>query len=692
MEKKAFHRTVAVVLVLALLAVAAMLLIPRDDLGNSSGTAMAYEALFDPDTVMTVDIQVEESAWETMLENATAETYIQCDIVVNGTTYYGVGIRPKGNTSLSQVASDATTDRFSFKIQMDEYVKNQTLLGLDKFVLNNCISDATYLKEYLSYDMLSYIGVTTPLYCYASVTVNGEPWGLYLAVEALEESFLIRNYGSDYGSLYKPESMGGRGGGFMQEVLEGETQISGSGGSDLVYTDDSLTSYADILNNDVLGGTTSDYNRLIQAIKGLNQGEDLSDYLDVDGALRYFAANTVLVNLDSYVSSLKHNYYLYEKDGVLTILPWDYNLSFAGFQTGSASAAVNFPMDTPVSGVSLSERPLLARLLEEESYLAQYHAYIQEIVTGWMSTAEEKIDALDALIGEYVKNDATAFYTYEEYQTGLTALRAYIGLRAQSLTGQLEGTIPATSQGQEADPASLIDASGLVLSDMGSMGGMGGGFGGGQWNQQTPPGGQAFTLPGAENAVPGDGTDGQSSGEEGSAADPGEITLPNGMEPPAGGNFPEGMTPPDGTELPGTGEAPNGGMTPPDGTEMPQGGGDAMGGLSREVMEQALAIIGDSTTLTEEQTQSLLALGLTEEQIAAIQSRAQEGGGRNMGGGRQNGMAPPDNAMDPNGMPRGQDDQGVSSGAMAQWLVLGGCLAAMVLGIFLAKGFRRRRN
>ena len=104
----------------------------------------------------------------------------------------------------------------------------------------------------------------------------------------------------------------------------------------------------------------------------------------------------------------------------------------------------------------------MARLLEEESYLAQYHAYIQEIVTGWMSTAEEKIDALDALIGEYVKNDATAFYTYEEYQTGLTALRAYIGLRAQSLTGQLEGTIPATSQGQEADPASLIDASGLV--------------------------------------------------------------------------------------------------------------------------------------------------------------------------------------------------------------------------------------
>lgn len=40
----------------------------------------------------------------------------------------------------------------------------------------------------------------------------GEDWGLYLAVEGVEESFLLRNYGE----LYKPDSMemgGGRGNG-----------------------------------------------------------------------------------------------------------------------------------------------------------------------------------------------------------------------------------------------------------------------------------------------------------------------------------------------------------------------------------------------------------------------------------------------------------------------------------------------
>ena len=48
------------------------------------------------------------------------------------------------------------------------------------------------------------------------IYVNGEYWGLYLAVEGVEEAFLERNYGEDYGELYKPDSLsfgGGRGNG-----------------------------------------------------------------------------------------------------------------------------------------------------------------------------------------------------------------------------------------------------------------------------------------------------------------------------------------------------------------------------------------------------------------------------------------------------------------------------------------------
>lgn len=55
-----------------------------------------------------------------------------------------------------------------------------------------------------------------PLCSFVYITVNGEEWGLYLAVEGVEEAFLERNCGSDYGELYKPDSVsmgGGRGNG-----------------------------------------------------------------------------------------------------------------------------------------------------------------------------------------------------------------------------------------------------------------------------------------------------------------------------------------------------------------------------------------------------------------------------------------------------------------------------------------------
>ena len=72
------------------------------------------------------------------------------------------------------------------------------------------------MKDYLVYQLMHEFGVDAPLCSYAYMTVNGEDWGLYLAVEGVEESFLARNYGKDYGELYKPDSMkmgGGRGNG-----------------------------------------------------------------------------------------------------------------------------------------------------------------------------------------------------------------------------------------------------------------------------------------------------------------------------------------------------------------------------------------------------------------------------------------------------------------------------------------------
>jgi len=251
----------------------------------------------------------------------------------------------------------------------------------------------------------------------------------------------------------------------------------GNSGGSLEYIDDNVESYGAIFNNVIGKGTTSDYKRVIKALKALSEGKDLETYFDVDKILRYLAAHTIVVNLDSYSSIMAQNYYIYERDGKITILPWDYNLAWGGFQSGNASSVINFPIDTPVSGVEMSSRPLIDKLFANEEYLERYHNYLQQLIDNYFANGkfEKKVNELDALISDYVKNDATAFCTYEQYKEAVSAFITLGNLRAQSVQGQLDGTIPSTTKGQYENPDKLISAGNLNLSVLGNMmGGRGG--------------------------------------------------------------------------------------------------------------------------------------------------------------------------------------------------------------------------
>lgn len=73
-----------------------------------------------------------------------------------------------------------------------------------------------------------------------------------------------------------------------------------------------------------------------------------------------------------------------------------------------------------------------------------------------------------------MKTDPTAFYSYEEYEAGTEMLYQTVMLRAQSVEGQIDGTIPATDEEQYKDSAKLVDASEIDITVMGVMD-MGGG-------------------------------------------------------------------------------------------------------------------------------------------------------------------------------------------------------------------------
>ena len=347
-------------------------------LAGDGGITMEYESeLFDTDEIMEIDIRIDEEDWENLLANATAEEYCECDVAVNGETVYNAAIRAKGNTSLTTIAADPTTDRYSFKIEFDRYVDGQTCFGLDKLVLNNNYADATSMKEALIYDMYRYFGADASLYNYAKISVNGEYWGVYLALEAVEDSFMLRNYGAQSGELYKPDSMN-IGGGFDTGGFGGFSL--GGGGADLNYTDDDPDSYSTIWEGAKTDAADADRERVITALRHISEGSELETYMDVDNLLRYMAVHVFSVNEDSLSGMMAHNYYLYECDGQLNIIPWDYNLALGGMSGSSAASVVNEAIDKAFSGTDFFDT-----LMEDESYHAQYYEYLRRLVDEYIN-------------------------------------------------------------------------------------------------------------------------------------------------------------------------------------------------------------------------------------------------------------------------------------------------------------------
>lgn len=525
------------------------------------GVKMEYESeLFDTDEVMSIDITMDEDEFNTMLDSALSEEYYVCDVEINGETVHNVAIRPKGNTSLMSIAMDDTTDRYSFKLEFDHFVDGQTCYGLDKLILNNNYADATNMKEAIIYDMFQFLGADASLYNYAAVYINGEYWGVYLALEGVEDSFMLRNYGTQDGELYKPELMGMGGGegfempsgfdlsdmpappeGFDPENMPAPPDFGdfdpenmpdfgemggafsmGANGSDLNYTDDDPDSYSTIWDNEVTGTSSGDHRRVVTAIKNINEGTDLEKYLDTDNILRYMAVHTFAVNMDSLSGNMFHNYYLYEYNGQLNIFPWDYNLSFGGMgMSADATDMVNDAIDTPFDGTDFFDA-----LLENEEYLEIYHGYLDQLVNEYVKSGrfEETYNRIRSQIDELVKNDPTAFYTYDEYVAAAEMLYDTVMLRAESIEGQLDGTIPSTDDAQKTDTSNFVDASHIDISVMGTMG-MGGGSA------------MGFNSEAEDTEV----TDGQ-SGEMPSDFDP--DNMPEGFDPD---NMP---APPDGGSMP----------------------------------------------------------------------------------------------------------------------------------------------
>ena len=562
--------------------------------GNSSTSDEAKtteadyaEKLFDTGSVHEIDITITAEDLADLKANPTAKTKYKTDITIDGETVKDVSFATKGNTSLTAVAEDENSDRYSFKVNFGKYVDGQTYYGLNKLSLNNIYADATYMKDYLSYEIFRQAGVESPLVSYVWLKMNGEDHGLYLAIEDVSESYLDRTHNGE-GELYKPETEQfenmAKGGGQPNDnngdrqappngaespqngqnnselqssslPSQGENNTSGSqnnqppqipnggmngdipeppsggmtppngfdpnnsangemptmpegaempsmpdgatppdmpqggggfgsnaSGADLKYTDDNADSYSDIFDNAETDADDESKLRVITALKALSQGNDIEKYIDTDEVIRYFAAHNFVLNYDSYTGNMLHNYYLYENNGKLSMLPWDYNLAFGAFggeqggkpgdtENGSSNATslVNTGIDTPLSGSQESDRPMWGWIASDEKYIEQYHSVYSELLKYFESgDFDAEADRIYNMILPYVEKDTSAFYNAEQFKTAYETLKDFCSLRAESIRKQLDGTL--STKTTEQKDSEKIDASSVTISDMGTHG------------------------------------------------------------------------------------------------------------------------------------------------------------------------------------------------------------------------------
>ena len=441
-----------------------VLLFPTER-SNAAAAELTYDTLlFDHSRVHEINVEISEADWEDLRENPTDETKYPITVTVDGETYRDVTFKTKGNTSLSSVAA-MDSDRYSFKLNFGSLIKGQTYHGLKKLHLSNIFSDATYLKDYISYEIFNAAGVAAPLTSYVQLSINGEVFGLYLAIEDISGSYLDRTQNGK-GELYKPSNG-------IDNVNDGDDWIDRIGrdtdaGASLRYTDDEIASYSDIFDNAVTDVTDEDKRKVVAALKNLSEG-NVEAALDTDEVIRYFAAHNFVINGDSYTGGMLHNYFLYEKGGRLAMLPWDYNLAFGSFSGSSdngATAVINTGIDTPITG-SKKSRPMWNWISNDETYLEAYHDVFGELISGYFESGdfETEMARVYEMIRPYVANDPSAFYSVEEFDRAYQTLLDFCLLRAQSIRKQLSGDLDTeTAQQYRGD---RVDASFLNVSDTG---------------------------------------------------------------------------------------------------------------------------------------------------------------------------------------------------------------------------------
>jgi spore coat protein H len=367
-------------------------------------------ALFDINDFPEIELTVPLKDWNILLANFDLNEKNDKKIVSNFTYLTNgklvkldsVGLRLKGNTSrrrpegeTGQVHNADSPDwhHCHFGLDFGKYKTAQRFSGLDKLNLKWFKDDSNYTREIYSYDLFKRYEVwTTPKasYCKLTIKIEGDAkpayYGVYAMIESVDEDFITSrsaNWGNTLGFLWKAGWSGSYNADFVQTTSIGVEDVKLDPSKSKYYAYDLKTREAELATAKVeLTNFISDLN----SKSGLDFKNWISNKMDVPLFLKTYAVNVMVGMWDDYWVNGNNFYFYFAGNGKAYFIPYDYDNTL-----GTSQILNNSGTQDPLSwGLSVNERPLVAKILQIPEYQLLYKNYLKELIN-------PKLDLFDAV-------------------------------------------------------------------------------------------------------------------------------------------------------------------------------------------------------------------------------------------------------------------------------------------------------
>lgn len=250
------------------------------------------ETLFDDDDLPRFELEIGKSDMEQMRQEGKYDVHqwVPAAFTYEGVRYEPVGVRIKGENSYLPI-----DEKPSLKVDFGKYVDGMDFMGLAEITLNNMSNDYSMMHERVAYRLMREADIPAARCGHALLTLNDVDYGLYAHVENVDRRMAKR--------WFENTSEG-----IMFEVWDVDFYDAYIPSFQLEFGEDDRTTLQGTA--DALEGTGN------AALAAAGQ------YMDIRQFARFYAAETVIGQFDSYPFGNPGDDAHVYKDSISGLLTW----------------------------------------------------------------------------------------------------------------------------------------------------------------------------------------------------------------------------------------------------------------------------------------------------------------------------------------------------------------------------------